>query len=363
MSDNMLAIFEAVKNDPKIKKIILTKNIPIDVTGKNIKVLPMRSLRAVYYLLCSNLILVQHSVWLDLKQSYFQINKPLKRNIINLWHGIPIKHIGSQNINDPMPWRKYPRVVNEMERTYIITSSDTDLQNMASAFNDIPKMNFWITGLPRNDFLLMAEQKLPQIFKNEINLLKKILGGKKMIIYAPTYHEKNVGGEHYSFARDELDKLNNFLMVNDMMLGVRYHPYLPPDNYSYLFDYSNITDMSSEIISDIRVLIRDAAIVITDYSSLFIDACYINKKCISFAYDLNHYKTTQRGFFYSLEDVFPGPVCRSFEELMISLSKTISDCDEYNQLNKTKELFFKYIDLDNTNRVVNKIKMVCHINS
>jgi len=352
-SDNMLAIYENVKNDPSIKKIVLTKDVDIELTGENIEILPMTSLKAVYYMMKSNILFVQHSIWLDFSQAVFQINYPLERKIINLWHGIPLKDISHQNTGI---YNK--RATREMLNYNIIVSSNTDLNNMKKAFNITPENQFWITGLPRNDFLLMSEIELPIHFQDELKYIQSILKNRDLILYAPTYREINVGGENYNFSKNELKQLELFLIEHNIVFGIRYHPYLKPKDYQNLLNLKNVIDLSSDIISDVRMLLRTSSVIVTDYSSLFIDALYINKKCISFAYDFEHYKKTQRGFFYDFEIIFPGEICKNFNDLIFCLhqyKESFSDT-ELKKIEQSKKMFFKQIDLSNSKRVVSKVK-------
>ena len=352
-TDSNLAVFDRIKNDPKIKKIILTRDIKITANGENIIIIPMNSFKAAWYLLRSNIIFVQHSVWLDLSKAIFQIKYPLGRKIVNLWHGIAIKDISHANtgiIND--------RSILEIPNYKVITSSDTDNENMQKAFNGMKKEDFWITGLPRNDFLIMGENELPNSYKLELEELRGLVNGKKLILYAPTYRETNVSGSYYDFSEEELDKLERYLIKNNFILGLRYHIYRKPDCHEKILKRKNIIDLSAEVISDVRLIIRESDLIITDYSSLYVDALYIEKKCISFAYDYEHYLKTQRGFFYDFESIFPGEICLDFNELMEAISnadKPYSD-EQIKKIKNIQSILFKYIDNNNSQRVVDKVK-------
>ena len=353
LSDNMLAVFEAVKTNSNIKKIVLIKekNILIE-NGVNVEVLNMSSFKATWFLMRAKIIFVQHSVWLDLSKARYQIIFPWRRFLINLWHGIVVKdmsHPSSGIINY--------RSKLEMPKYKIICSSDDDKVIMKKTFYKSDINNFWITGLPRNDFLVMPEKELPKLYKDELQLLRNRLNGKKLIIYTPTYRELNLGGVYYPFSPKELIEFKKYLHENNSILGLRYHPYLQPDFVKELIDNEYIIDLSSEIISDVRMLIREAFIIITDYSSIYIDAMYLQKKLISFAYDLEHYQRIQRGFFYEFSDVFPGEICYTFSEVMQALIKykkplTDDEKEKYNNITKT---FFKYLDSNNTQRVIDKV--------
>jgi len=356
-SDNILAVYETVKKDPSIKKIILTreKQIEADKDSKNVVILPMNSLLAVWFLLRSKVIFVQHSVWLDLKAAKFQIHKPLNRYIINLWHGIAPKDMTHDNTG----------IINERSKlempNYInIVSSQIDLENKQKAFFLSKKENFWMTGNPRNDFLLTPEELLPKTLQNELTKLKNMVGEKKLLVYAPTYKETNVNGGYYHFNENELKMLDQLLRQKNMIMGIRYHTYRRPAFYKDFFKYSSFYDLSSEVISDFRVIMRVAEALITDYSSVYVDAVYLNKKCISFSYDLDHYKEIQRGFMAPFESIFPGPICKNFSSLFNEIENLDSQLNEKEkiQYSNVRNLLFKHIDSNNADRVVTLLKKI-----
>lgn len=305
----------------------------------------------------AKIIFIQHSVWLDLSQAKYQIIFPWRRQIINLWHGIVIK-----DLSHPSTGIINTRSKIEISKYKVICSSDKDKIIMKKSFYKIESDNFWITGLPRNDFLVMPEKELPKLYKDELRLLRSKQNGKTLIIYTPTYRETNLGGEYYKFSNEEVEKLKNYLTENNSILGLRYHAYLQPRFVNELIDDEHIIDLSTKVISDVRMLIREASIIITDYSSVYIDAMYLHKKLISFAYDLEHYLKIQRGFYYDFNTVFPGEICYTFDDLMNALIKYKNPLsnEEKRKYKEMKKLFFKYSDANNTLRVIEKVKNLIH---
>lgn len=352
-SDNMLAVFENVKMDSRIKKIILTKKKKISIEDAiNVEIVKISSFKAAWFLMRAKLILVQHSIWVDLSWARFQIIFPFRRIIINLWHGIVVKDL-SHPSTDLINFRSKL----EMNRYKVICSSESDKKIMKKSFYKTNINDFWLTGLPRNDFLVLPEQDLPNLYKDELSFLKNKLKGKKLIIYTPTYRELKLGGSYYAFTSNELNKLKSYLQKNNAILGLRYHSYLQPGFIKDLIDDEYFIDLSSDVVSDVRMLIREASIIITDYSSIYIDAIYLQKKLISFAYDLDHYLNIQRGFYYDFNTVFPGIICKTFEELMQSLVKFKEPLteDDLEKFKNVETLFFKHLDSNNTQRVVDRI--------
>ena len=91
--DNPRAVFERVKNDAEIKKIILIKKDPRqnDLDGKNVVFVDPDSLLGIYHVARSKVILLAYSLSGLCNYSEHITTRHL---IIQLWHGIPLKKIG-----------------------------------------------------------------------------------------------------------------------------------------------------------------------------------------------------------------------------------------------------------------------------
>jgi CDP-glycerol glycerophosphotransferase (TagB/SpsB family) len=81
------------------------------------------------------------------------------------------------------------------------------------------------------------------------------------------------------------------------------------------------------------------------------------RPAISFAYDHDRYANSERGLFYDLEHVFPGPVCRNFAELAAALERTFeNEIHEQDDFLLRRRIFFDHIDDMNAWRVVSNVK-------
>src|SRR5699024_5123469 len=58
---NERALYEAVKNDPSIRKIVLTRKRQVEVDGENVVVVPLRSPEGQYHLMRARQIFIKHS--------------------------------------------------------------------------------------------------------------------------------------------------------------------------------------------------------------------------------------------------------------------------------------------------------------
>lgn len=350
--DNARAVFERVKDDPRIAKVVLQREAPVEVDGANVRVLPMSSYRAAWALLRSKVVFVQHSMWLDYAHCKHQALFHHARRIINLWHGIPLKDISHANTG--IHGR---RGLREMPHYHLICSSETDRGHMRRAFHRTPARNLHLTGIPRSDALLSPEGTLPPPYRADLARVRADLKGRRLVLYAPTYRETQSGGSLYEFSDAELDALAAFCEQQGFVFGLRYHPYRRPPFMARLTSHGFL-DLSTDAYPDVRVLVRSTDLLVTDYSSVFLDALYANVPCLSFAYDYDHYAAQQRGFFYSFEELFGPLLLRSFPELMRALQTHAAGMSPPTPRKHLLQSFFAHHDSGNADRVVDMVRRV-----
>ncbi|MGJ4727999.1 CDP-glycerol glycerophosphotransferase family protein [Luteimonas sp. SDU101] len=349
LTGNERAVFEQVRNDPSIKKIVLTRRRWVSLEGENVVVCPLDSPEGQYHLLRAKQIFVKHSPRINAK---YPISAKL-HNFINLWHGIPLKRFGpaSLDMEQKLEW-----VYREnRDCRAVISSSKVDALAMAAAFYPLPYRDVWITGLPRNDFIVCAESRLPSDFLAEGRRLEAERAGRKLVLFAPTFKNAQADG-YYRFSDDELDWLRGWLQANDAVLGVREH--MADRAHAYYAQLSSLgaLDLSAARYPNIEVLYRQSAALVTDYSSCAIDFMLTGRPVVSFAYDLEHYAGSERGLFYDLDHVFPGPVCRDFGSLSVALSGVFDSLRESVETGLRHRTFFDYDDDGSARRVVHRVR-------
>jgi len=319
LCDNSLAVLRSIPSDVKLRIFILTHNEIVKLEDSRCTSVKMSSYRATWLLLRCGAIFAQHSLWLDYAKAKFHLRRLNRRVIVNLWHGIPIKDLSHANtgIQTRLGLREMPHYL-------IPCASEVDRQSMRTAFDRTPRENFWITGIPRNDFLSCEESSLPKSYLAQLTELRTVLGGRRLVLYAPTYRETPQGGEYLEFTPAQIQSLGNLLKSQSAVLGVRFHSYRQPNNQAGLLNLKEAIDLSGDFTDDVRLLVREASVVITDYSSISLDAIYAHVPLICFAYDLEHYKQEQRGFFYSLQEIFGESIARNYGELEALLTTSLS---------------------------------------
>jgi len=351
LSGNERAVFEEVKDDPSLKKIVLTRKRRLELDGSNVVVVPLDSPEGQYHLLRSGQIFVKHSPAINAR---WPLSTKL-HNFINLWHGIPLKRFGPASRDASGKVLEAIKKDNQDCRA-VISSSKVDALAMAAAFYPLRYQDVWITGLPRNDFIVRDEQLLPGDFRQELARLDEELGGRRLVLYAPTFRNDQEAGS-YQFSERELAWLRAWLERTGSVLGVREHMADTGQSYARQLSGLGALDLSARRYPNIEVLYRRAAVLVTDYSSCAIDFMLTGRPVVSFAYDLEDYENDERGLFYDLDHVFPGPVCKDFAQLEKALEVVFDEPGEEAVARRAwkRRLFFDYCDDRASWRVVRQV--------
>ena len=348
INGNLRAVFESVKDDPSIKKIILTREKHIEYGGENVVSLPLHSREGQEYLLKSMVVFLKHSRF---RNVYYSISGH-DRKIVNLWHGIPLKRIGTESLDQQHNLEAL--IEDNAVMTSVIASSKIDAENMHRSFKPLSANQVWTTGLPRNDFLLKDRSALPQDMIDQLDYLDTILSRKRLILFVPTFRNSQ---ETYTFSIEALNRLEKILKTHNAVIGVRDH-FASERKYIEQFKHLDAISLSGGKLKDIEMLYRKAAVLLTDYSSCYIDYLLLDKPVISFAYDLKQYTTSERGLYFDLNEVFPGYICKDVNMLLDAIDNTLSatTIDFTQKHQQVKNIFHQFTDGENTARLITKLK-------
>lgn len=86
-----------------------------------------------------------------------------------------------------------------------------------------------------------------------------------------------------------------------------------------IFNIENHCDLDTQEL----LLISD--VLITDYSSCYMDYLILNRPIIHFAYDYKKYKENDQGFYYDLNDVAAGQVIINIDSLFQSIKDNLQN--------------------------------------
>lgn len=372
--ENARAVFESIKKDSSVKKIIFCRNrnnnFQIE-NAENVIYVYNKSIVGLWLLIRCKVLFVTNSIsmeyswrWGPKLFSVFKVD--LKKHVVvNLSHGISLKKINA--IANKAVKKRLERVsYRKKEPLYysgLIASSKVDSYAMAAMYYPIKYENVWVTGLPRNDFLLQDIDRLPSYLCSQIHHIKNIKKERTLIIYAPTYRQTEVvmNSGYYNFSSWEIHELKEILKKHNAIFGFRMHYFRNSTNLFNMEDFVDneyIYDLGHDKFSDIASIIREADLVISDYSSVFVEAMFLSIPLIGFNYDMENYSQNQNGLLYDFQMVFPGSVVRTFTQVLEKIDNLLSFPEQGNteKYKFSQKFFYEYIDTNNSQRVVSKIK-------
>ena len=279
--------------------------------------------------------------------SYFKLRPETK--YIQLWHGCGIfKKVGLSAIDkkfgkSPASHKEYPLNTNY---SYVTIASPEQSWIFEESMGIDKDSGIIVpTGVSRTD-----EFFDPEYVKGCYEKIHKIIPAtkeKKIILYAPTFR----GQVEKAVSPDKLDveKFYN-AFHEDYVLIFKHHgvalevPEIP-EKYkdSFAFD---LTKGKGVTINDLMTV---ADILITDYSSVVFEYALFERPMAFFTYDLEDY-IDERGLYYDFDEITPGPLCFTNEELIDYISEIDTKFDKQEVID-FKERFMSACDGHSTERI------------
>ena len=253
------------------------------------------------------------------RSGYVVSNVPMPRNAqarrgqtyLQTWHGTPLKRIGFDNEQ----WRSNPSGFREVVRDsvrwdYLLSQNPFSTEIFRRAFRFDGEIVE--SGYPRNDVLNSPQRdELRARVRSELGAAE----GETVILYAPTWRDNLVderGAVGFALQLD-VDRLAAQLGDGHLLL-IRTHHFVASRLGAL---GGRARDVST--YPDIRDLYLAADVLITDYSSAMFDFAVTGKPIVFFVYDLDAYRDEVRGFYFELDEVAPGPLCATSDEVIDAL--------------------------------------------
>lgn len=211
-------------------------------------------------------------------------------NVVQTWHGSPLKRICLDALRDRKRSSWLERLFYLLHRQElrglrcIIALSDADARILGGAFDN---ERVQILGYPKNDPLVGDPGRW--------GLRPRWRRYDKVIVYAPTFRDHP--RPRRPFSPRFIAALGAELARRNWCLLIKRHAFdrsleLPASS-------QNIFDVSAES-EDIQELLVEADLLVTDYSSVFIDYLLRERPIIFYFYDLPEYLERSRQMYYDL---------------------------------------------------------------
>lgn len=337
-SDNSRGLWEYVNNNTDFETCWVVKNSRILETLKknNINCVLKDSSEA------ENII--SKAKYLISSSFEFAESKNKEQVHVSAWHGFPLKLIG---------FFESASVTSDFSSLKIITTQ-SDIITCTSKFSQLTIGGMFsvdprkvrITGFPRNDILFNSDGR-----KNLEKLTGLNLDGSKLVFYLPTMRQglkeegKHFNENIFNYCDYELKALDAFLEDNNAYIFAKLHF---ADNSYYnrsLFELPKRiifldTDMLLDKMLTIYHLMNAFDVLITDYSSVYVDFLLLNRPIIFSCPDIEKYKE-DRGFIIDdPEFLMPGKKVKNQIELIDSLKSIFEGVDDYRIDRKNKMMLF-----------------------
>ena len=343
--------------DTKVYFLTESKKIRDELKAAGLPVLYYFRLSTFLTLLRTQAAVVDGNEW----SRRFRYQLLIRASKFQLWHGSGMKTVGKlkpriQKQNSFI--KKVSDAVGQHPRYDILSmNSQVQVETRAHAFN---YGKILINGQPRND-VLFVEDSEPYLVGADAATFHKAVEykkqGYKLVIYSPTHRHLS---DEYDAVKNTMDikALNSFAEENKIIFIFKYHQKTRVEHEYDISAVDNIIEYNK--YKDVYPLFAHIDLMITDYSSIFVDYIVKGKPVVFFPFDYDHYVNTERPLQFDYETVTPGRKCFSTPELTEEMKKILVDgIDEYSDArNEVLKKFYDIIDGNSSERIWKEIKEV-----
>ena len=295
------SISDLESDDPFLEQLLTRPNVRIVETGSNeyLKVL------ATAKYLVNNVTF----------PSYFV--KRTEQIYINTWHGTPLKSMGYDMTNGATESANVIR--NFLGADYLLSANPTmtDMYLKSFKLEGIMPGTLIEEGYPRNDLLLQhnREQVISKLQAVGVN----IQSNKKIILYAPTWRKSSNNATVVN--TDELlgfkHSLEHALGDDQFQILIKPHQFV----YNALKNQKGYKGVLIPSTLDANEVLSITDILVSDYSSIFVDYLALGRPIIFYITDAKNYAKS-RGLSFDVSKL-PGPC----SDCLDTIAEYIKDID------------------------------------
>jgi len=339
--DNVLALENGLRKSRVKKTIILLPSAAkprAEQLGPRTILVRKKSVRGILHFLTARYVFFTHSCYTQ--------RFPPSVVSVNVWHGMPVKRVG---------WMTESGNLLPVSRYALATSplwADIVQESLR------PVRGTLVTGLPRNDRLLLGDAEVPARLGYTPGACVKL------ITWLPTYRH-DFGGPKGALRcshtlgvpADSLEELNGLLECYRAVCVVKPHPMAAREGVPEFSRLRFITDdwLHQQGLTLYELLGASDALV-TDVSSVYVDYLILDRPIVHHFPDIREYESF-RGFSLGpIDDYLAGPVTGDSDELLAAVSAILQGEDTHAaKRRQVADLFHTYRDGGATGRLIEQL--------
>jgi CDP-glycerol glycerophosphotransferase len=298
-SDNPRALYEALKGRQDLEHVWLVhpdhrSSFPLEPD-----LVDVDSVRATEALNASDLVVANTHVEVPW-------DKQPGTTYLQTWHGTPLKRVHRDVLWAP-PGRLDFLDEDVAKWDLLLSPNEPSTQRLRQAFRYEGEV--LESGYPRNDLLLSPKaDETRALVRREFGVRPEA----RLLLYVPTWRDDEVLLDDTAEVPIPLDAQQVLAQLPGHELLVRVHNFVT--GRSPLRTSSRVHDAS--YYPDVCPLYAAADVLVTDYSSCMFDFAITGRPIVFYAYDLEDFADTVRGFYGDLAAEAPGPIARTQSELV-----------------------------------------------
>lgn len=285
----------------------------------------------------------------------YPINPGNGQQIINLWHGMPLKRIG--NMEEGLKGIKYDYFSKVLATSAFFSDI---MQQVFSCESE----RVLICGQPRTDALFHA-------FSVEEQKKLWYAGGacktadfetSKKIVWLPTYRPDEGDELFPTLSHEDMPKLDTYLKEMGAVLWIKLHPlqkYREEDLKAFQFERICVYAQKDVPNIDLYDVLSFSDALITDYSSIYFDYLMLDKPIGFMVGDIGQYQD-ERGFVFDDPAAYmPGQKIEDYAGLVTFLEGIAQGKDAYKMdRDRVNAVTHQYLDGNNASRLLQMIGLV-----
>ena len=353
-SDNSRGMYEYVlAHEPQIRPMWIThsREVYVRLYAEGKPVAMAHSWRGRWWCLRAGVVFITTAA-AEMNAKYLN-----GARMIWLWHGMVIKQIMADEVrfknlrygtfkrikvainNFLFPWE------NHVQKDAVLSTAEFFNLFLASAFEVTPD-RLWTDGYPRNDALFSV------VKENIVKRYREQFPTAKFIVYMPTHRINERKGtpfngfDGFGFNQEAFFKV---LEEQDYVFFNKGHFYdsdaqIGMSNPRFL----NVMDKDFD---NLYTFIKDMDILMTDFSSVYIDYLLVKKPVILAPFDYEDYITGERPLYFDYNDL-EGVRANNWDEVLHILNEHAYSEPSEAQITR----FHRYVDGNSAHRIAEHIK-------